>query len=94
VKAREDSRERRELASDLVFASMMLDAGISGPYLQLQEELREASHGCLELRYRLDEANKLAPHLFVVMDVQCDEVWDHFRFSDSGSFGDLVSGRN
>jgi hypothetical protein len=90
MKAREDSPERRTMASELAFASMMMDAGISGPYHQLQADLREFSNGCLVLRYRFDEKNKMGPHLFIVMDVPNDEVWDHFRFSESGSFGTLA----
>jgi hypothetical protein len=88
MRVREDSRERRALASELAFASMMLDVGVKGPFLQVQEDLRESSGGCLGLRYRLDAKNKAAPHLFIVMDLPNNEVWDHFRFSESESFGD------
>jgi len=98
MKMRADCGDRRKFASELAFASMMLDAGIKGPYLELQRELREFSRGNLALTYKFDEKNKLGPHLFIVMEVSNDEVWDHFRFSESGSFGTLAgvfgSGKN
>jgi hypothetical protein len=96
MKMREDSKERRAFASDLAFASMMLDAGLSGPYHELQADLRTGSEGCLELRYRYEEKHKLGPHLFIVIDLPNDEVWDHFRFSDTqgvGEFGGVFFGK-
>jgi hypothetical protein len=92
MKAREDSPERRTMGSNLAFASMMLDAGIKGPYLELQADLREVSEGHLELRYRLDSKNEMFPHLFIVMDVPNGQVWDHFRFSGSNDMDSEFSG--